>query len=87
MGFTELTGWAASIITSMIFIPQLIKALKTKETKDISIWMLLLSLVANVLWLLNGTLTQNHPLMASGGFIILVSMSLIMFKLWNEKKH
>ena len=87
MGFTELTGWAASIITSMIFIPQLFKALRTKETKDISIWMLFLSLVANALWLLNGTLTQNHPLMASGGFIILVSVTLICFKYWNEKER
>jgi len=86
MGFTELTGWAASIITSMIFIPQLYKALKTRETKDISMWMLFLSLLANMLWLLNGTLTQNHPLMASGGFIILVSVTLISFKLWNENK-
>jgi len=86
MGFTEFTGWAASIITSMIFIPQLFKALKSKQTQDISIWMLLLSLVANVLWLLNGSLTNNHPLMASGSFIILVSITLISFKYWNEKK-
>ncbi len=87
MEISELSGWAASIITSMIFIPQLFKALRTKETKDISIWMLFLSLIANSLWLLNGALTQNHPLMASGAFIILVSVSLIGFKYWNEKRQ
>lgn len=87
MGFTEFTGWAASIITSMIFLPQLFKAFRTRQTHDISMWMLLLSLVANFLWLLNGTLTENHPLMASGGFIILVSLTLIVFKYWNEKNE
>lgn len=87
MAMAELYGWLASIFTTIIFLPQLIKALKTKMTEDISMWMLILSVIGNGFWLAHASLINNRPLFVCASLIILISITLIVFKHTNERKH
>lgn len=86
MSQAELFGWLASIFTTIILVPQLIKALKTNLTHDISMWMLWLSVVGNGFWFLHALLMNNTPLLTSASLIILISFTLIVFKYLNEKQ-
>lgn len=86
MNLAEAFGWLASIFTTVIFLPQLIKAFKTKMTEDISMWMLILSIIGNGFWLAHASLTHNLPLQVCASLIILISMTLITFKYINEHK-
>jgi len=81
----EIFGWIASILTTLIFIPQIIKALKTRLTNDISMLMMILAVLGNAAWLTHASLTKNMPLIVCASLIIMMSLFLIFFKIQNEK--
>jgi len=81
----EFFGWVASILTTLIFIPQIVKAYKTRLTNDISMLMIVLAVLGNLAWLIHASLTDNMPLIVCASLIIIMSIVLIIFKLNNEK--
>lgn len=85
MPLEQLFGWIASILTTLIFLPQLHKAFTTRLTNDISMLMLLLAVLGNVAWLIHASLTGNTPLIVCATLIIMMSVFLMMFKYSNEK--
>ena len=82
----EIFGWIASILTTLIFIPQIYKAFKTRLTNDISMLMIVLAVLGNAAWLAHASLTGNVPLIVCATLIIIMSITLIIFKYNNEKK-
>lgn len=86
MNLTEIFGWLASVFTTIIFLPQLVKVIKTKLTHDISMLMLVFSVIGNGFWLAHASLSQNMPLLVMALLIILISITLIIFKYLNEHK-
>jgi len=80
MSIEVLFGWAASFLCTLILVPQIIKALKTRHTDDVSMSMLVLSVAGNGFWLAHATMTQNIPLLVGAGFISCMSIALIFFK-------
>ena len=85
MSIEELFGWIASVLTTLIFIPQIVKALKTKLTNDISMLMIILAVLGNSAWLIHASLSGNMPLIVCASLIIVMSLFLIGFKYYNEK--
>ena len=55
-----MIGYIAGALTTIAFAPQLIKALTTKFTKDVSLLMLLCSTSGMALWFLYG-IQVNDP--------------------------
>jgi len=82
----EIFGWIASVLTTLIFLPQLQKAFSTRQTNDISMLMLILAVMGNTAWLLHASLTNNVPLIVCATLIIIMSFVLIAFKYTNEKR-
>lgn len=85
MALEEIFGWFAAVFTTLIFAPQLIKAFGTKMTRDISMMMLILSVLGNASWLAHASLTSNIPLIVCASLIIVMSVVLIVFKYMNER--
>ena len=85
MALEQVFGWLASILTTLIFAPQLIKAVQTKMTNDISMLMLILAVLGNASWFIHALLISNMPLMVCAALIIIMSIILILFKYNNEK--
>src|SRR3990167_8723611 len=56
MKITTVIGLIAATITTLSFIPQLIKTWKLKETKDISLLMFVTLGVGIILWIIYGFL-------------------------------
>lgn len=83
----DIFGWIASVLTTLIFIPQIIKAFKTRMTNDISMLMMLLAVAGNAAWLAHASITGNIPLIVCASLIIIMSMVLIVFKYLNEKTN
>lgn len=86
MDLAQLYGWLASFFTTVIFLPQLVKAFKTRQTNDISMWMLILSVLGNGFWAAHARLIDNLPLLVCAGLIIFISLTLIVFKFFNERE-
>jgi MtN3 and saliva related transmembrane protein len=81
-----ILGWIASLLCTLILVPQILKALKTRHTDDVSMYMLLISVAGNGFWVAHATMTQNIPLIVGAGFISLMSLLLIIFKYCFDTK-
>ena len=45
---SQALGWIATLLFTGMVIPQFIKTYKSKSVEDVSIWMFLVALVANL---------------------------------------
>jgi MtN3 and saliva related transmembrane protein len=77
-----IIGLIAASLTTFAFLPQSIKAIKTKHTKDLSIHTLLMLVSGIGLWLIYGILILNIPLIASNGisFVLMATMLYLKIK-------
>ncbi len=81
MSTAEIIGIIAGILTTIAFIPQVVKTWKLKETKDLSLGMFLIFTSGVFLWLIYGIMTNSFPIiLANTGTIILASI-ILFFKL------
>jgi MtN3 and saliva related transmembrane protein len=58
-------GLVAGTLTSIAAIPQVIKTLKTRHVRDISIWQPLLLTAGVFLWMIYGILINDVPLIVA----------------------
>ena len=81
MDIINIVGAAGGIVSSVTFLPQVVKIWKTKSAKDLSMGTLLF-LVLNVsLWLLYGILTNLYPIIITNGIVLSMVFVMIYFKL------
>ena len=81
MDIINIVGAAGGIVSSVTFLPQVIKIWKTKSAKDLSMGTLLF-LVLNVsLWLLYGVLTNLYPIIITNGIVLSMVFIMVYFKL------
>ena len=55
-------GLIAGSLTSIAAIPQLVKTLRTRHARDISVWQPILLSIGIALWIVYGMLIHNLPL-------------------------
>ena len=70
---TTLIGLMAAICTTGSFLPQVVRAWRTRSTRDVSAWMFALLVTGNTLWLLYGALIGDLPLVIAN----LVTLGLV----------
>jgi|GEM_PF-614521 len=78
-------GVAAGILTSTAAIPQVIKALRTRRTLDISIWQPLFLAVGVALWLIYGVLIGDLPLIIANIIPLVCNITLCALKLHYDR--
>ncbi len=86
MAIEVLFGWIASSLCTLILVPQIIKAFKTRHTDDVSMFMLIISVAGNAFWVAHASMTHNTPLIFGAGLISVMSIILIIFKYRYDKK-
>ena len=77
-------GTAAGFVSTITFLPQVIKIWKTKSTKDLSSLTLLFLFLNVSLWLLYGILINDLPIMGTNGIVLTMIIIMIYFK-WKYK--
>ena len=82
----ETIGLVAAISGTTAFIPEIIKALKSKHLKDVAWGMLYLYLSASSLWGIYGILLNDFPLVLSATVSVCMELILIGLKYTYEKK-
>ena len=81
----ELAGYFASILASLTFMPQVIKNIRTQESRSLSATMLTLCFLGNVGWLVNGLVYNNLPLVLSAVLIMFLMTPLFYIKAKNNE--
>lgn len=86
MALEVLFGWIASFLCTLILVPQIFKALKTRHTNDVSMYMLIISVAGNAFWAAHATMTGNIPLIVGASLISAMSILLIILKFKFDTK-
>jgi MtN3 and saliva related transmembrane protein len=76
-GFVTVLGLVAGTLTTLSFLPQLLKAWKSRSTHDISIGMFSLLAVGITLWIVYGVVTSDLPVVVANS-VTLVFVGLIL---------
>ena len=79
--FLFLLGITAGTFTTIAFVPQVIKAHKSRQTKDLSLLMLSLILIGLVLWIIYGLLIFAKPVVIANSVTLILVLYLISLKL------
>ncbi len=81
MAITVLVGYLAGILTTIAFIPQVNRAWRLKETRDISLAMLVLFAAGVLLWTLYGFSVSSSPIIVANVVTFLLILVLLGLKI------
>lgn len=84
---TGAVGSAAALLTTLAFVPQVVKTLRTRSTRDISLsmWVLFSSGVA--LWLVYGVLLDAWPVIAANAATLVLALTVLTVKVTNRGRE
>ena len=74
-------GMIAGTLTSVAAVPQLIKTLRTRHARDISVWQPLLLSFGIALWLIYGIMIHDTPLILANIIPLACNVLLTFLKL------
>jgi MtN3 and saliva related transmembrane protein len=74
-------GFAAAFCTTVAFVPQLVRVLKLRSAREISLGTFLLFSVGVFLWLLYGIYSGSKPVIASNAATLGLSLSILYLKM------
>ncbi len=81
----DVIGYAAALLTTAAFAPQVLKSLRTGSVRDLSGWMLGAQGSGNLLWLVYGVATGSAPLAAANAVTFALVAALGAFKLRERR--
>lgn len=77
----EIIGYLAGLIVAISLFPQVIKAWKTKSTKDISTTWTLIYTTGLLLWIIYGFGINSLPIIVMLSVEFVLAFTLFLFKL------
>jgi MtN3 and saliva related transmembrane protein len=75
------TGYVAATLTTVAFVPQAVKTLRTRDTRSISLYMYLVFTVGIVFWLLYGIALHSWPMIVSNVVTLGLAGTILVMKL------
>jgi len=75
-----LLGYIAGFFSTLSFLPQVMKSVRCRSTRDLSWVMLLMMIAGSVLWLSYGLLVGQIPIVITNGLLFLLISALIAVK-------
>jgi MtN3 and saliva related transmembrane protein len=86
MSLETLLGAFAALCSTASFAPQAVKIVRTRETKDISLAMYLLTVTGFAAWTSYGVVLGRWPLIAANGICLVLSAFILAMKLLPRGK-
>jgi len=78
-------GFVAALCTTVAFVPQLVRVLKLRSARDISLGTFLLFSIGVFLWLLYGIYSGSKPVIVSNAATLGLSLSILYLKMRYER--
>ncbi|MBS0617240.1 MAG: SemiSWEET transporter [Spirochaetes bacterium] len=82
----DYLGFAAGLITTISFVPQLVRIYRTKSGGDISAWMMLLFGTGISLWLVYGVIIKSPPIIAANAITLVLVLVILVLKFYYARK-
>ena len=81
----EFFGYFAAILTTLAFLPQLIKTLKTKKAEDVSLITLVMFLTGVLSWIIYGYKISSKPILMANIVTFILNLLILIFKIIFSK--
>ncbi len=81
MSSITVIGLIAAAFTTTAFVPQVLKSLKTKSAKDLSLGTSAMLCCGVLLWLVYGILNGDAPIILSNAITLLLAVTLLILKI------
>ena len=76
-----IIGFAAAALTTIAFLPQVIRTWKLKNAEHLSLPTFLIFSIGIFLWLVYGILISNLPIIVANSLTFVLGMTILFFKL------
>ncbi|MBT6169821.1 MAG: SemiSWEET transporter [Flavobacteriaceae bacterium] len=83
----ELIGLLAAILTTIAFIPQVFKVIKTRSSEGLSLTTYLIFITGVSLWLIYGICKMSFSMILGNGITVLLSAIIIYYILINRNSN
>ena len=81
----EVFGYFAAILTTLAFLPQLIKTFKTKKAEDVSLITLIMFLTGVLSWIIYGYKISSTPILVANIITFILNLLILIFKITFAK--
>lgn len=81
MSYITILGLIAASLTTGSFLPQAVKAVKTKHTKDLSLGMYSVLTTGIILWLVYGIMVNDLPIILSNCITLILTLTILFLKI------
>lgn len=76
-----LIGYLAATLTTVAFLPQLLKTWRERSAKDVSYAMLLIFSVGVGCWLIYGVLIHSLPIILANSITLVLNLLILILKI------
>lgn len=83
----DIVGYLAGALTTIAFLPQVIKAWRTRRTEDLSLGMYLTFNIGVALWLIYGILLGSFPIIAANVLTLLLTGSILVLQFHGARQR
>ncbi len=87
MNYVDILGYSAGFITTLTFLPQVLKTYKEKSARDVSLNMFIIAAVNEVMWIVYGALRNDNVIILTNAVVLAMSLTMIFFKLKYGRRH
>jgi len=81
VNYVTSLGLVAAFLTTIAFLPQVIKTWRSRSAKDLSLGMFAIFSTGILLWLIYGILINDLPIILANIFTLTLSSIILFFKL------
>ena len=78
-------GGVAAVLTTIAFLPQVIKSWRSRSTRDVSLGMFLILNTGIVLWLIYGLILESRPLIYANTVTLILTGTILVLKLRGDR--
>jgi MtN3 and saliva related transmembrane protein len=79
--FVLILGLSAAALTTFAYLPQSIKTIRTKHTKDLSLTTIIMLEIGLICWLIYGLMISSIPIIAANTLSILLMTIILILKI------
>jgi MtN3 and saliva related transmembrane protein len=79
----EIIGWIAAGLTTISFLPQAVKVLRSNETSSISLWMYSIFTIGILCWLIYGVYLKSSQMIISNLITFFFAVIILREKVKN----
>ncbi len=76
----EILGTVAGAITTLTFLPQVIKNSRDRSAKDVSLLMFVIAVVNEILWIIYGFMRNDWIIILTNAILMTMALTMIYFK-------